>query len=134
MAGKVTFIIGLPASGKTTLAKGEYVPLGYTLIDDPVLFDPVSCIFTCKKKHSYAIWKDCNYVICDPHLCDERNRIAAREIFKDFWIEEIYFENDVDKCRINDSTREIHRQTKNFNIYNYTIPSGADIRKIKNEY
>jgi len=95
------------------------------LIDDPIKVD-------CKYRgeiHSVATREggyfeigNNNYVICDAALCNIHNRQLANEFFSDFEITEIYFENDVDKCKNNDKVRPESRQTHSWDSFDYEIP------------
>jgi len=112
---RIILIIGLPGSGKTYLAKARYEHLGYELVDEP------------KDLPDLSPEKD--YVICDPHLCDPRTRELCRNILKDFEIEEIYFENDPQKCQNNINNREGGRKVT-LKAFNYEIPKGIKPLKI----
>lgn len=116
MAGRIVLIIGLPASGKTYLAKNKYVPLGYRLIDDP--------------KELPVLNKKEDYVICDPWLCDPSIRSCFYLLYGDFEVEEIYFENDHEKCRKNIAERNDGRKIGNLNHFKYQIPEGIKPLKI----
>jgi hypothetical protein len=125
--GRIVFIVGLPASGKTTLAKEKYVPLGYTLIDDPIEVNLIKFEFTDRGGNVISLDKTQNYVVCDPYLCDHYNRMSATLIFEDYFdLEWIFFENDVDKCKRNNQDRG---RDINYGAYRYDLPN--DIKTIK---
>lgn len=112
---KAVLIIGLPGSGKTHLAKTKYVPLGYTLIDDPTELPKIDKV----------LFKD--IVVTDPHLCDERIRNNCIYFFENFGytVECIYFENNEEKCRRLLKYRNDERVITTFKPFNYTIPSNV---------
>jgi uridine kinase len=100
----LTFIIGLPCSGKTTFLKG--IKESCLKIDDPIDFktdvkDKIikyiskSNLFSCKK----------DIYISDCNLCNDDILIKAitriEDINMNFNFKYIYFENNVDKCLIN---------------------------------
>ena len=118
-------IIGLPGSGKTYLANKEYVPLGYTLIDDP----------KDKTEAKQLALRKIDLVICDPFLCDPKVRKSCVDFFlkEGYEIEYIYFENNP-KCaadwiefRNQTEYRNISKETA---VWNYQIPEGVTPRKI----
>jgi len=83
---RITLIIGLPASGKTTYAK----TLGGFLLDDPQSVNelPLECD---------------HLVITDPNFCISTNLDKAISILKKKYgestvIDRIYFENDPIQC------------------------------------
>lgn len=83
---RITLIIGLPASGKTTYAK----TLGGFLVDDPQSINelPLECD---------------HLVITDPNFCIQQNLDRSIIILKKKYgdsviIDRIYFENDPIQC------------------------------------
>ena len=90
---KITLVIGLPASGKTTYAK----KLGGFLIDDP--------------KHLDELPDVCEHlVIVDPFFCIlhilDNAIFKLKEKYGECDITKIYFENDPDQCCNNADSRE----------------------------
>lgn len=83
----ITFIVGLPASGKTTLAKT--IPA--------VLFDNRFSL----SEVTYNLRNDNDVVITDPMLCIQDNRTFAHNVFKSFTQDWVYFANDPTQCKIN---------------------------------
>ena len=97
---KITLVIGLPASGKTTYAK----KLGGFLIDDP--------------KHLDELPDICEHlVIVDPFFCIthilKKSIVKLSEKYGECEITKIYFENDPDQCCKNAELRE-HKHVKRF--------------------
>ena len=94
---KIVFIIGLPASGKTTLAGKLFSD--YILIDDPKHLQDIL-------KEEY---KNKNIVLVDPNLCIQKNLMNAKTKLKDYYqnveFSEIYFENNPEQCLINAKNR-----------------------------
>ena len=134
----VIFIIGLPCSGKTTLAEKIAKETGCVLIDDPVAIEQIDGKITGAYPRSNPqelIWiePNCNYIITDPWLVREQARGKARKLFQGFAIDEIYFENDVDKC-----IKNMHYRNKitgenrniNFKAFEYELPQGVETVKI----
>lgn len=128
---KVIFVIGLPASGKTTFAK-KYIDNGYILIDDPEQIKRTKKNLSIIDRNGevFKIKKHQNYIISDPYLCNPKNRLKAKTFFHDFEIEEIFFENNLKQCKINDKSRPKNRQTKNWEVFNYEIPEDANVLKV----
>lgn len=85
MSKKITVIIGLPGSGKTTLGKQICEKTGQTLIDDP-------------KSLKDILHTDGNIVVTDPFLCQPCTReqvlLIASDHFPDCEQEIIFFENN----------------------------------------
>lgn len=100
----LTFIIGLPCSGKSTFLKG--ISDSCLKIDDPVNFDTdvKDKIIKYISKSNWGFCKkeiyisDCNFCI-DDVLIKAISKIE--DISMDFNFKYIYFENNVDKCLIN---------------------------------
>lgn len=90
---RITLIIGLPASGKTTYAK----TLGGFLVDDP--------------KSINELPAECDHlIITDPNFCIQYNLDRAIAILKKKYgetiiIDRIYFENDPIQCYKNSIKR-----------------------------
>ncbi len=99
---KITLIIGLPASGKTTLAK----TLGGFLIDDPI---------SIKILPNYVD----HLIITDPYFCiDSILNKAINILYKKYdhynvIINRIYFENDLAQCLLNSKLRN-NKNVDNF--------------------
>lgn len=125
----VTFIVGLPGSGKTELARREYVTQGYTLIDDPRTISVVRAeVLT-----AYA--EGVGVVITDPHLIGPLHRgRALGSIMKwlprgtSFQWEWVYFANDPEAAQANIDRRADERGRINVMHFshNYNIPVEGD--------
>ncbi len=119
MAKRVIFLVGLPGSGKSHLAK-EIIRFNpeYVLIDDPLKGE--------KDRILEPMSEGKSMVICDPWLCDANAREVAQKLFEenDYMINWYYFENDVDKCKANIAHRNDGRVVERFEPFNYTIPEG----------
>jgi adenylate kinase family enzyme len=128
MIKNVTFIVGLPGSGKTTYAR-SIMDDTYFLIDDPIrdktLFDQ-------------AVKADKpNVIICDPLLIGkepERIQNIIMERFGDnLDFEWIYFENNQRAAWFNhlkrndDDPRHINEQWHKTMSDNYVIPENAKV-------
>ena len=106
----VIFIVGLPGSGKTTLAKKEYVPKGYKLLDDPkTMFDILNAM-SCSK-----------LVVVDPNLVFESNRKQAELMFSGWNMDWIFYQNDPEQAQKNLCNRNDGR---NINLEIYTKAYG----------
>jgi hypothetical protein len=132
----ILFIVGLPASGKSTLAKKINKDNGgkYLIIDDPKNFEL-----------DIQPHLDRDLIITDPQLCFEKNRQSAEQRIKSInseaKIDWIFFENDPESCLINAEVRNRANQIsfkpvknvktfiENFSKY-YTIPSGATVVEV----
>ena len=79
----IVFIIGLPASGKTTLALQRYT--NHILIDDP------------RSKPIIDLTKD--YVITDPDLCKPKVFDVVKNLYPEAYY--IFFTNDPYQCNEN---------------------------------
>lgn len=120
-------IIGLCGSGKTHLAKdmikrnAEFTtdPLSMVLIDDPKDL----------KEINECIELGANIIVCDPHLCDAKNREAAKKYLesKDYRVWEYFFENDPEQCHRNIVDRDDGRYITlaGLKSFNYTIPENT---------
>lgn len=99
-------IIGLPASGKTTLAQKIAKEKEYFLIDDPM------------DLNSYEKHMKDNIVICDPLFCREKTLKRAEILLKtyNYVIEKIYFENDPQQCIANAKLRNGKRVDGSINF------------------
>lgn len=118
----ILFIVGLPASGKTTLAKNINQSKGgsYRIIDDPKDFDL-----------DILPYLNQNLIITDPNLCNEMNReMAVSKILSYveaniYWI---FFENNPKVCLENSIIRDggkVKPSITNFNRV-YKIPNGVE--------
>jgi GTPase SAR1 family protein len=134
----ILFIVGLPGSGKTTLAKkiNRENSNKYRIIDDPSDLD----------KQVLPYIND-DLIICDPALCFPKNREMATKYVNEHnpnvKIDWIYFENDPESClanvvvrnRANTLTMKPVRKVDSFikNLHKfYIIPSGSNIVEVYN--
>ena len=104
---KVIVLIGLPASGKSYLAK-KYEKLGYAILDDLSIIGGI-------EKLKNTLTNNDKILIIDVYLCLEKNRKILFNICKNFKIFCIFFENDWKKC---------------YNNMKYRMALG-DIRKVE---
>lgn len=133
---KFVMIVGLPGSGKTTLAEKMYAeaPHGSYLADDFSLH---------MEEHLAAI--DLSQtdvvIVTDPSLCaitcQEQAEHSILEIFEllpqNVAFEWIYFENDMEACLVNSKRAPKPGGVDNFTrqlAKTYKIPPGADVRPV----
>lgn len=119
-------IIGLPASGKTTLANiiNKDNDFKYRIIDDPKNF----------MKDIYPYINE-DLIITDPTLCIESNRDKAVSMIKKYTnakIEWIFFENNPKQCLINAKNRENKKVDSLISLLSkeYVIPKGSNTCKV----
>lgn len=134
---KVIFIVGLPCSGKTTLAKKLASVSNAILLDDASkLFDKEQM----KIKILIGNQENRDVIFTDVYLCKEETRQRAEEWIKSLnlsiEIKYIFFENDKDKCLLNmkhrmdqGDTREVKGSINMFSKL-YKIPEGYEAKKI----
>ena len=112
----VVLLIGLPGSGKTTLAQTKFVPQGYYLVDDPRSLETVK----------EALEQHDKVVITDPLLTDPGAREAALSWFglRGCQVSCIYFDNNPERATANLKLREDGRGPINVKAMSrfYTIP------------
>ena len=93
---KITLIIGLPASGKTTFAEERFPDA--CLVDDPV------SLLDLPKPDTVE-----HLVISDPSFCVDRTLAFCEkclvQTYGEVEIERIYFVNDPEQCRKNAQNR-----------------------------
>lgn len=141
---KITMLVGLPGSGKTTL--GDQMvgddPNAETVTADPntIFLDDITVIGGIDElKEAIAFgWE--NIIVSDVFLCRPIDRDnAVRWLEKNaegYEVEWIYFENAPDKCRANVRRRnaggdprkvgELINELTKF----YVIPKGATVRTV----
>lgn len=114
--------IGLPGSGKSFWIKNIVNKIGYKVIDDPKNFDEDILPYIHK-----------NIIVADPHLCDPKIRESAIEKLESlgYSVSCVFFENNPEACMKNIHWRDDGRQIKNLDSFNYQIPDGVDIIKIR---
>jgi len=108
----ITFITGLPASGKTHYAQ----TLGIAVLDEPSTPQEITLF---AKNHG-------NIAVIDPALCIWHFQVAARDQFPNStWI---YFANDPIQCTIN-AKRRIKNVTSSIYVLSrlYVIPPQAQV-------
>lgn len=121
--GRVIAIVGLPASGKTYYARQlETQNPGSILIDDPRNWEEIRTVI--------AGFKTKTFIITDPWLCLDRNRVLAESKLNKlgFKVEWIFFENDPQACKANDYRRETNSISDiSWFSSQYTIPENAKV-------
>ena len=130
---QLNIIVGLPGSGKTTLA--NYVltecPFNFKLFDDVSTSKTLADVCT-----ALFMGEDC--IVVDPALCNENAQRRAKELFEPLanviWV---FFENSIEKAftnlqrRVyNGDTRRVSKSYLSFLSQNYYIPDGANVREI----
>jgi hypothetical protein len=134
---KITFLVGLPGSGKTHY--GNQIcdsGVGVYLDDISVMDDPLDSIKT------YMGWP--HILISDVFLCREQEREkAVRTVQKiaaaegcEYDLEWVFFENNPDQCLKNVAHRAKQGDTRPVAglirdlTKEYKIPEGVEVRKI----
>jgi GTPase SAR1 family protein len=133
---EIIFIVGLPGSGKTTLA--------YDMLmedqDHTILRDDYSLHFD-KNDLMWNLFAK-RVIITDPRLCGVSERDAITLIEKRYPVYDganfkfIYFDNDPEACIINSRRTPKPGGTEkliNYLTKIYKIPANADIRKVYRE-
>ena len=125
-SSNILIIVGLPASGKTTLANkiNKDNNFKYRIIDDPKNF----------MKDVYPYINE-DLIITDPALCIESNRDKAVSMIKKYTnakIDWIFFENNPKQCLINAKNRENKKVDSLINLLSkeYIIPRKSNISKV----
>jgi hypothetical protein len=123
---KVTYIVGLPASGKSFLGntmKGDHS----AFVDDPTNLDWLS---------SEEILGCSHLIITDPSFCNysilEKANALINTTFQPSSIETIYFENDPEQCKKNSLMRENKKVTGYIDLLTglYEIPQDVIPRSV----
>jgi adenylate kinase family enzyme len=133
---QITFIVGLPGSGKTTLGNqivGDREDIVY--LDDITVFGGINEL---KNAIEVGGWE--NIIVSDVFLCRPIDRSNAvrwlKKHAKGYDIEWIYFENAPDKCLANVLRRNADGDDRKVSqlIYEltklYVIPDGVEVRKV----
>ena len=122
---KVSFLVGLPGSGKTHYLEAhasEYT--GYLKLDDPSVFQNRASMLEVIALYS-------KIVVADPLLCRKVVREVAMEMFKDFEQTWIFFENSPIPCMTNIcyrmDSREISPNFIRSLSRGYEIPEGSTV-------
>lgn len=125
-SSNILMIVGLPASGKTTLAKkiNKDNNSKYRIIDDPKDF--MSDIYPYLNE---------NLIITDPKLCIENNRNSATNMIRKYTnskIDWLFFENNPAQCILNAKNRPDKKVESLINLLSkdYKIPEGSNTCKV----
>ena len=106
---KVTLLVGLPGSGKTTV--GNFFIEKHNTIGKGIFIDDIGVLTQDAKSYLLNIDKEIDYIIIsDVYFCKEKVLQAAKnliiEIFSNVEVEILYFENNPEKCLYNVKERE----------------------------
>lgn len=101
---KVTLLVGLPGSGKTTV--GNFFIEKHNTIGKGIFIDDIGVLTQDAKSYLLNIDKEIDYIIIsDVYFCKEKVLQAAKnliiEIFPNVEVEILYFENNPEKCLYN---------------------------------
>ena len=125
---KVTFIVGLPGSGKTYLAH-KLIKISRQF-RQTLLFDDMKSKDMTKAEEAVKAGKD--LYIADPWLCYPDYLAKAKILVTDKWgaseVEVIYFENHPEACIRNAKHRADERNVEGFIRHatkHYVIPEGV---------
>ncbi len=131
---RVTFIAGLPGSGKTHLAQSlasQYDPVDVWYVDDITSTDDLVGTFgSAYIKH---------LIVTDPHFCRPTTRPLAEGVIWEWYklpVDWIFFENNPQQCRRNVMHRIAQGDDRkvmgmiDLLTKIYTIPNGADVRPV----
>lgn len=127
---KVTFIVGLPGSGKSHLVSEMVKVENAVVFDDK--YKPIDCLT--------AISQGVNVIVADPLLCPAKDQQSVakslRNLYENLNVHWIYFENDPEACLANverraakGDLREVRTAIRLLSKH-YFIPQGADVRKV----
>lgn len=123
---EVICIVGLPGSGKTTIAKSMAYREDVLLDDIKSLYDLSSALLFCSQSKGKVI-------ITDPNFCILENRKSAEKILKNHEVKWLFFENDPVKCLNNVKYRNDGRPVEEsikFYTKRYDIPTDVKPSKI----
>lgn len=129
----ITFIVGLPASGKSVLLSKLCKENNFTLGFDDPQEDSLELAIEMLKNNLNIVFADCS-------LCIEENRTTAIKIITDVCpsieIKWIFFENSPEKCYKNLKTRVNSGDTRDVETdirvlsESYTFIKDSEIREI----
>lgn len=121
----VTFIVGLPGSGKTHYIKNS---LNIQIPNSLVIDDPKDTFDI-----SRGIERGGRMIIADPWLCDPSIREKALNKFVELgnWGYDVYFfENNQEKCKRNIAYRNDGRVITDLDVFKYELPKYTSTIKI----
>lgn len=120
---RAVLLVGLPGSGKTTLARERYLPEGFILVDDPTDIDDVrEAVAAARAVDGPGI------IVADPHLVVSRHRQSAETFLVRLGctVEFVFFANDPDQAEINVRMRADDRGPMHVRVMSqaYDLPEG----------
>lgn len=98
MSVDIILVIGLPASGKTTLVNYFELDFFKKYNKDIIIIDEPTPTTNVDKEIRFAHKINCILIIIDTYLSNPKHLEEAKEFLKDYEIGMIFFKNEPEKC------------------------------------